>query len=218
MEFVTYKKYYEQERVDAFTQLLTENGIEFQVLEERESLDSLYGEKHFPKQFFVKIKQEDFPKADTVLKELSLKELTNVEKDHYLFGFSDEELFEIIAKPDEWNEFDLELAKKILKDRGKEINETTVHLLKNQRLKELTKPEERQRNMVYAGYFFAITGGVIGAFIGWHLLTYEKVLPNGEKIYGFTKEDRMHGKIIFILGTALLAFYIFIRYTDYYYL
>jgi len=214
MEFVTYKKYFEQERVDALTQILKENEIEFETKEERESLDSLYGDKHFPKQFFVKIRHEDFPKADSILRELSLKEVANVDKDHYLFGFSDEELFEIVSRPDEWNEFDFELAKKILKDRGKEINEQALQLLKKQRLKELAKPEERQRNMVYAGYFFALIGGAIGAFIGWHLMTYEKVLPDGKKIYGFTKEDRRHGKIIFVLGIVLLAFYIYIRYSD----
>ncbi|MBI1768333.1 MAG: hypothetical protein HYR67_08155 [Bacteroidetes bacterium] len=166
MEFITYKKYYEQERADVLKQILQENNIEFQVEEERESLDTLYGDKHFPRQFSIKIKQEDFPKADAVLKELSLKELATVGKDHYLFEFSDEELFEIISKPDEWNEFDFELAKKILKDHGKEINEDTVLLLKNKRLKELAKPEDRQTTMVYAGYFFALLGGAIGAFIG----------------------------------------------------
>jgi len=213
MELVTYKKYYEQERVDALTQLLKENEIEFHVVEERESLDSLYGDKHFEKQFFVKIKLNDFSKADTVLKEISLKELATVEKDHYLFGFNDEE---IISKPDEWNEFDYELAKKILKDRGREINEGTVQLLKNQRLKQLAKPEERQHNLVYAGYFFALLGGIIGAFIGWYMWTYEKVLPNGQRTYGFTKEDRMHGKIIFFLGIILFAFYVLIRYEDHF--
>src|SRR5260221_4377450 len=123
MEFINYKKYYEQERADALKQILQENNIEFETEEERESLDTLYGDKHFLKQFFIKIKQEDFLKADAVLKELSLKELATVDKDHYLFEFSDEELFEIISKPDEWNEFDFELAKKILGDRGKTINE-----------------------------------------------------------------------------------------------
>lgn len=216
MEFITYKKYYEQERADALKQILRENEIEFHTEEERESLDSLYGGNHFPKQFFIKIKREDFPKADAILKELSLKELSSVAKDHYLFEFNDEELFEILAKPDEWNEFDIELARKILKDRGKEINEDTVHLLKNQRLKELAKPEERQRTLVYAGYFFALLGGIIGAFIGWHLWTYEKVFPNGKRIYGFLNKDRTHGKIIFILGIILFVFYVFIRYEDHF--
>jgi len=216
MELVTYKKYFEQERVDALTQLLKENEIEFHVVEERESLDSLYGDKHFPKQFFIKIKQEDFTKADAVLKELSLKELANVSKDHYLFEFNDEELFEILSKPDEWNEFDVELAKKILSDRGKTIHEDTLLLLKNKRIKELAKPEERQRTLVYAGYFFALLGGIIGAFIGWHLWTYEKVLPNGQRTYGFLSEDRTHGKIIFIVGIILFVFYVFIRYEDHF--
>ena len=206
MEFVTYKKYYEQERVDTLTQLLKESNIEFRVEEERESLDSLYGDKHFTKQFFVKIKTEDFTKADSILRDLSLKEVATVDKDHYLFGFSDEELFEIVSKPDEWNEFDYELAKKILNDHGKAISEDALQLLN-----ELTKPIERQRNTVYAGYFFALIMPIIGAFIGWHLWGAKKALPNGQRTYGFTKEDRTHGKIIFFLGITLTILYIFIR-------
>jgi hypothetical protein len=211
MNFVTYKKFYEQERVAALTSILSENDIEFHVEVEKESLDSLYGDKHFEKQFFVKIKQTDFSKADSLLKQVSIKELETVDKDHYLYGFSDEELFDILSKPDEWNEFDVELSTKILNDRGKEINPGTIQLLKTQRLKDLAKHEESPRVTICAGYLFALIGGVIGAFIGWHLWTYKKVLPNGQRMYGYTKKDRTHGGVILIIGTILFIFYTFLR-------
>jgi hypothetical protein len=34
-----------------------------------------------------------------------------VDKDYYLFAFSDSELIELIRKQDEWGSFDIELAK-----------------------------------------------------------------------------------------------------------
>src|SRR5687767_8283569 len=192
MEFLTYKKYHEQERVDALTQILTENGIEFEITEDRESLDSLYGDKHFSRQFFVKIKRDDFAKADAALAHVTIAELETVDKDHYLYGFSDEELFDILSKPDEWNEFDYQLSKKILNERGKEINTDTIELLKKQRIKELAKPEEQQKAWIYAGYLLALLGGLIGIFIGLHLNTFKKTLPNGQRVYGHTAEDRQH--------------------------
>ena len=171
MELLVYKRYYEHERANELARILTDNGIEFEVTEDSESLDSLYGDKHFNKQYFVKINGADFKKADSILATLSEQEIDTADRDHYLYGFTDDELFDIISKPDEWNEFDFQLSKKILQERGKAINQETIDLLKKQRLNDLAKPEEGQRNWIYAGYLFALLGGVIGVFIGWHLST-----------------------------------------------
>jgi hypothetical protein len=211
MEFVTYKKLFERERVDALTNILNDNGIEFEIAEDRDSLDSLYGDNHLSKQFFIKIKKEDFAKADTILLSESAKELETVEKDHYLFSFTDEELFDILTKPDEWNEFDYQLAEKILKERGKDISTDTINLLKQQRIKELAKPEESQRSWIYAGYLFAFLGGLLGIFIGWHLSTFKKTLPNGERVFGYSKIDQQHGNRISIIGIVMFVIWVAIR-------
>jgi hypothetical protein len=214
MGLLVYKRFYEQERANGLTELLADNGIEFELTEDKENLDALYGDKQFSKQYFVKIKADDFKKVDSILLNLSEKELETVDKDHYLFGFTDEELFEIISKPDEWNEFDFQLAKKILRERGKEINQNTIDLLKKQRLNDLAKPEEGQRNWIYAGYIFALLGGLIGVFIGWHLSTHRKTLPNGQQVYGYKLEDRKHGRRIWIIGAIMFIVSLTIRFSN----
>jgi mRNA-degrading endonuclease YafQ of YafQ-DinJ toxin-antitoxin module len=214
MGLLVYKRFYEQEIAKGLTEVLAQNGIEFELTEDKESLDSLYGDKQFSKQYFVKIKGDDFRKVDSILHNLSEKELETVDKDHYLYGFTDEELFEIVSKPDEWNEFDFQLSKKILKERGKEINQDTIDLLKKQRLNELAKPEEGQRNWIYAGYLFALLGGLIGVFIGWHLSTYRKTLPNGQQVYGYKQSDRVHGRRIRIIGIIMFIITLTIRFSN----
>jgi hypothetical protein len=211
MKFLVYKKFNEQEKVTQLTEILAENGIAFEVTEDRESLDSLYGDKHFKKQYFVKINGEDFSRADSLLERLTENQLAAVDKDHYLFSFTDEELFDIVSKPDEWNDFDYQLAKKILKDRGKEINQGTIDLIKNQRLKELAKPEEGQKNWIYAGYLFAMLGGLLGIFIGWHLNTFKKTLPNGQQVYGYNSNDRKHGGRILLIGIVMFCVSVILR-------
>jgi hypothetical protein len=211
MEFLVYKKFYKQERVTALTQLLSEHGIDFEIAEDRESLDSLYGDKHFNRQIFIKLKRDDFAKADSLLLQESEKQLENVGKDHYLYDFTDEELFDILCKPDEWNALDYQLSKKILKERGREINADTIALLKKQRVNELAKPEEGQKNWIYAGYVFALLGGLLGIFIGWHLSTFKKTLPDGQRVFAYKKEDRSHGTIILILGIIMLGVSLAIR-------
>jgi hypothetical protein len=211
MELITYKKFNEQSQVERLTDFLKANEIDFEVVVDRNSLDTLYGANHLTKQFFVKIKMEDFAKADSILLSLSEKELSSVGRDHYLFDFTDEELFEILSKPDEWNEMDYMLSKKILRDRGKEINDHTIELLRKQRISELAKPEEGHRNWMYAGYIFALLGGLLGIFIGWHLSTFKKTLPNGSRVYGYSETDRKHGNRILVIGLVMFLISVIVQ-------
>lgn len=211
MELSLYKKFSEQERFNAVVEILKENGIEHSVTEDRESLDSLYGDKHFKHLFFVKIKKEDFEKVDNLLLSQASQHLESVEKEHYLFSFTNEELHDIISKPDEWNEFDFLLAQKILQDRGISIDQAKIKKLKDERIRELAKPDEKGRVWIVIGYFSAMLGGILGILIGWHLSTFKKTLPNGQKVFGYTTTDRSHGNRILILGIAMLAFWIIVK-------
>ena len=188
------------------TNLLKANQIAFKVVEDRENLDSLYGDKEFAKQFFIKIDEKDFSKADLIFEQQFLAEIKNVDKDYYLYAFSDGELFDIIRKKDEWGEFDFQLAKVILKERGKEVTAEMVTLLKEKRHQELSKPENDQTNLVYYGYAAALMGGFVGIFIGWHLNTHKKILPNGKQIYAYRDADRKQGLIIFVIGLIVFPF------------
>lgn len=76
---------------------------------------------------------------------------------------------------------------------------------------ELAKPDQRNRGWIYAGYFFAFPGGLLGIFIGWHLSTFKKTLPNGEKVYGYNVKDRTHGNRILIIGLVMLVFWLAVR-------
>jgi hypothetical protein len=203
MELITYKRFNAESQVEHLTEVLKENEIDFEVEVDRDSLNTLYGANHLTKYFFVKIRREDFGKTDSLLLSLSERELASVDKDHYLFDFADQELFEILSKPDEWNEMDYLLSRKILRDRGKEVNDHTIELLRKQRLSELAKPEEGHKGWMYAGYIFALLGGLLGMFIGWHLSTFKKTLPNGQQVYGYSETDRKHGNRILITGFVM---------------
>lgn len=202
-EFVSYKKFDDQDRVTAIADVLAGNNIEVEISEDRESLDSLYGGRSEIRQFYIKIQQKDFELADLLLAGISQQQLASVDKDHYLYTFSDDELFEVVSKPDEWNEFDYELAKKILAERGKAITPEVISLLKQRRVNELTEPEETHKGWIFAGYLLALLGGLFGIFIGWQLYNFKKTLPNGERVYVYGVGDRRHGLRILILGIII---------------
>lgn len=203
MEFLTYKKFTEQDQVNTLIKLLEENTIEFKTAEDRESLDSLYGNNHFSHHYYIKIRQKDFAKVDSLLLEINERELDTVDKDHYLYEFNDDELFDLLSKPDEWNELDYQLAKRILRERGKDVSSDIIQLLKAQRLNELAKPEESAKTWIYAVYIFSLLGGLIGIFLGISLSTDKKTLPDGRRVYTYSQEDRTHGNRIVIIGIVM---------------
>lgn len=210
MALITYRKYNAPEVAASLVELLQQHNIAYEISEAKSSLDGLYGgDRPFDHEIFIKISKEDFPKADQLLEKDSTREIQNLNPDHYLYEFSDQELFDILAKPDEWNDLDYHFAKIILKERGKEINPEVIKLLKTQRLQELSKPAESQKTWVYAGYIMALLGGLIAIFIGWHLCTFKKSLPNGEKVYAHTPADRDHGVRIFSIGIVSVIIWFF---------
>src|SRR5690606_28514397 len=149
------------------------------------AVDSSFGGGGFTNEYVVKIGKNDFEKANQVLIEQSISELDSIDKDYYLFSFTDTELRDIVAHSDEWNKFDFLLAQKLLKERGNEIDQHELETIKQQRIDELSQPEKPQHTAVIAGYILAVLGGIFGLFIGWYLSTHKKTLPNGERVHNY---------------------------------
>jgi hypothetical protein len=205
MEFNTYKEYNDQEQVDALVKILVDNKIQYLITHDRDSLDGLYGKDSSMNNYSVKIKPEDFDRANSILQNLSEQSLTSIDQDHYLFAFSDDELLDILAKPDEWNEYDYVLAKKILAGRGEDVSEQHIEKLKGARIQKLMEHATISPAWIVIAYISAFLGGVLGLFTGWHLNKSMKVLPNGRRIYSYSEEVRNHGMQMMLIGGAVLA-------------
>lgn len=204
-----FKKFPTLEQAYELKELLKENGIESLLADNIPPVDVTFSGNTLQNEFEVRIKQSDFKKAEEILEKNAEKLIDQIDKDYYLFEFTDEELYEILLKSDEWNAFDYSLAQKILKQRGKSVDKELLNSLKNERLRDLAKPEENQKPWIIAGYVFSLLGGFLGLIIGYFLWTSKKTLPNGQKVYSYSANDRKHGKYIFYIGliitpTALL--------------
>jgi hypothetical protein len=204
-----FKKFPTLEQANELKELLKENGIASLLADNIPPVDVTFSGNTLQNEFEVRIKQSDFKKAEEILEKNAENLIDQIDKDYYLFEFADEELYEILLKSDEWNAFDYTLAQKILKQRGKSVDKELLNSLKNERLRDLAKPEENQKPWIIAGYIFSLLGGFLGLIIGYFLWTSKKTLPNGQKVYSYSVNDRKHGKYIFYLGliiapTALL--------------
>ena len=207
-EFLIFQKFNTESQAVDFGSLLNVNRIEFLIENISINFDPILSNNEFGKEYCVKIKKDDFEKANDILREKAKTEINEIQDDYYLLSFTDEELIDVIEKSDEWNKFDVELAQKLLKERGNEITTEQISELKKQRIIELSKPEEGQNVYIIIGYVCALLGGLLGIFIGWHLTTYKKTLPNGNRIYAYSENDRKQGNRILILGTIFIVFWI----------
>ncbi|KQS89975.1 hypothetical protein [Chryseobacterium sp. Leaf394] len=207
----TYRKFIYEDDALELMEILKQNHITYELINNSSQLDSNFGGDINTKQFEVKIHPEDFVLAENLEEEFLKSEIENVAEDYHLFDYTDEELVEIVTKKEEWNKFDYLLAQKILKQRGKEINPDLLKIINKQRIENLATQEASPTWLIIIGYVAACLGGFLGIFIGAYLMYYKKALPNGERIYGFERNDRSHGQNILIISG--IAFFIWIGYS-----
>ncbi|WP_299383201.1 hypothetical protein [uncultured Lacinutrix sp.] len=203
-EYSIFRKFPTLDQAIELRNLLKENEINSILDDNVPPVDITFSGSTINNQIEIRIKQSDFKKAESILEKDAENLINEVNKDYYLFEFTNEELYEILLKSDEWSVFDYTLAQKILTQRGKPIDKDLLNSLKNERLKELEKPEGNQKPWIIGGYFFSIIGGFLGLIIGYFLWTSKKTLPNGKKVFSYSKNDRKHGKYIFYIGLIVI--------------
>lgn len=201
--YVSFKKYPDAKEARAIQQLLIDNGIECTFIDGGSAMGSaMSGE--LSKEYELQLHPDNFEKAQTLLEKEAEGMMANLPEDYYLLEFSDEELYDVIMKHDEWSEFDYMLARKLLQEKGKTVDESLIRSLRKQRIEELTKPEQDQTAWIVFGYCASVLGGFFGIVTGYVLWSSQKTLPNGQVVHTYSQRDRMHGKNILILGCIML--------------
>ncbi len=191
--------------------LLSERGIETRLADNLPPVDITFSGNTVGHQYEIQIDPANFANGESILEEQEMQSLPLVEDDYYLYQFSDEELLEILQKPDEWNKLDYVLAREILLKRGKEIDQEKLDLLKQERLMQLREVEPQQKYWIIFGYISAILGGLFGIAIGYMLFSSKKILPNGERVFSYSDHDRKQGTNIFYIGLFVFTITFLIR-------
>lgn len=212
MEFLTFKRYTDKTDLKIVCDKLKTNSIVFEIEDNTGSLDSNFGNTEFSVNYVLKIRQVDFEKANNIIEQLTENQLLIINKDHFLFDFSNEELIDVIKKRDEWGDDNYVLAKNILKERGNNLDPEFIKDLELERIKELSKPQDGNETLgKVIGYISAILGGPLGLLIGYYLLNFKKTLPNGESVCYYSEELRKHGRIMIFIGLLSSLFWLTFR-------
>jgi hypothetical protein len=152
--------------------------------------------------FQVKLHGADFEWVRRLQEDANRDALAALSPDHYLFSFSDVELFELIAKPEEWSALDVTLAGQLLRQRGRDVSVDAIRLLRQHRVEAEAQPAPSSTGLIRWGYGLALLGGMMSIIIGWNLYTSKKTLTDGRQVYAHTAQDRVHGMRIMTLGIA----------------
>ena len=156
-EFLVFRRFNDQEDALNFSKRLTAEGILNQMEDNSMWLDKTFGGGgEASTEYTINIQKVDFEKAQAIMEQEAQALIEGLPDDYYLFEFSDDELYEILLQREKWSEFDVELAKKLLAGRGKEVDLDLVEALRKQRFDDLAKTEESPNIWIFAGYFFAI--------------------------------------------------------------
>jgi len=202
--FLAFRTFPTLEQAVEFAAWLNQNGIKTQLGDNIPSFDISFAGDTSQYQYEVQISPSEFERAEQVLSTESENLRDEIDESHYLYSFSDEELFDVLAKPDEWNKLDYKLAQEILERKGHSVDSARLNALKQTRMEELARPEKSRSFWIVIGYIWAILGGAIGIVIGYLLLSSKKTLPNGDRVYLYNQTDRTHGWCMVLIGIVVL--------------
>ncbi|MFT3912126.1 MAG: hypothetical protein QM737_22055 [Ferruginibacter sp.] len=211
-QYLTYQRFNDISTAELVGEKLSQYEIEFLIEDNSRFFDISFANNSVTASINLKIQPQDFQKADKVLGELYQNSVDNVDKDYYLFNFTDEELKDVITKQDEWGHFDFQLAQKILKDKGISVDSNEIEIIKQERITTLGKPDSvNSWAMLFAFLFsiiagwYTLLGGFVGILMGWALAYFKKTLPDGQSVYAYNEKARKQGKFLIVISSIVIA-------------
>lgn len=217
---LTFQRFETLTEAEEAKHFLETEGIPVEIENVHNILDSNFIGKDYGNNVFLKIPQEDFNRARQILIDHTPVDINTVDKNYMLFSLSDEELENVLAKPDEWGAYNYNLAKAILQQRNVTINNETIASLREGHVQQMAEPKTISSFWLGITYllvatafinlflsnpswiFYFMLASVYCAVWGWAIAHSKKTLPDGHRIFTYDTLSRKHGNIVFAFGLA----------------
>lgn len=207
MEFKTFMSFPNRSQVDAIVTVLNENSIPYKLQDTSKDFDVTFSNDSLKHTFLIMLLETDFEKANQLIEEKVPFDSSAIASNHPFYTFSIEELTEVVKNYDEWFPSDVKLAKELLSKQQIEVTQDTIEQQQRIKQQQSEQPEKSSLLTLAMGYTFCIFGGLAGIGIALYLLLGKRKLPNGKRVYLFTRNDRNHGLAMLLLGLiGLLIF------------
>lgn len=141
-QYVLYRSFINKEEAIELKNLLDAHQISCLLNIPRISIDPSIIGKGIENQATIKVLVGDLKRVDSLLEE-EIKQIPNeIFQKHPLQHSTDEELYAVLIKPDEWSIENVTIAKMILAKRGKVITEDEIERLRSERIDQIRKGKE----------------------------------------------------------------------------
>ena len=211
--YILLRIFREEEDMKFFVDVLDDCNIDYKVDNPQsisnDVLSSAYGvqvaEDALQFKYMLMVAEDDFERAQTELRSHIAEYFRNAgsEDNSLLNDFSDDELLDVIKKPDEWSVEDIAIAQALLEKRGKHVSNEVVDAYRQKRLEEVRKPKFGGYVTIIIGYLFAFLGGIIGIFLAASLLGKKRIF-NGEKVNIYDKTTRTNAIIYLVISIIVV--------------
>lgn len=219
MSLSVFRTFQDYNEALSLQELLFQNNIEANLIDNSANFVAPITGSALQDNFQILINPLDFEKANSLLEKEAEEIVKEIDKDYYLFGFSNDELKEIIFYPNEWSEIDYALAIKILKERGINYSKEKIQHIKQEQIEILSKPKDESKNIINTCFVLGVLGWAFIPFflvpilMGFYLMKHKRDLPNGEKTFYYSEKSRKHGKIMLIFGFIMIFLFLAFRLT-----
>ena len=214
--FIEYQRFPTIESAVELIDILEENDISYRINDSLGSFDiAASSMSPFDKQVVVFIEEENFEKVNLLFINDNSPKEDNTDNDHYLYSFSDEDIIEVIANPEDWAELEVTLAKQIVKQRDLKITAEAIKSARKERFEEQLKVEAETKAQVSGGYSWFLWIGILSIINSIDILFHNQlffifglgITPFIDSLTNVSKRDyNVIGLIINVFISSIFIF------------
>ena len=214
-DYIEFKKFPYKHLINQIAEIFDANGVDYIIENTKPSVDITFTNSGMI-EYLLKVKTSDFNKA-TELLSVSFPENMKADE-HYMDAFTDDELIEVISSPEDWDNFDLDYAKRLISIRGIEVNDEKKRVAKQKIVDELIKPVKAETVFLLLGYLLTILTSGIGFLIALRIKYRRNNIQaneDGEESinYYYDSSSRKHADIMIGLFVIWILLFLYIFYT-----
>jgi hypothetical protein len=210
-----------QKDLSIITTILDENGISYEVDSAKTIIDeNIVGSPLFAK-YTLKLKPKDFELANQKIEQYYAQVITDHDGFEHLSQLTNEELIDIIIRPEEWSIESSVAAKLILRDRNIIMSDEDIANKRKQHQSALRKGEKANLALrlscilaIFIGLALNLVFAIGGLSFSYYLAYGTKKDSNGVSYFIYDMPSRKQGMWIFYGG--IIAFSIEFYYIHYF--
>lgn len=154
-QLIAFQTYSSIEEANEVAEKLNQEGITTEIITKAPRFAPVIIGSDYSDGYILKIPDADFSKANTLLYSNIPLDASLIDPSHPLHSLSNEELKDVLAKPDEWGADNYRVALSLLSHRGVSISTQSIGQLKDKRMSELAQRKKFDPSLLAIGYFAA---------------------------------------------------------------